>query len=65
MKWAAVGPLKSQLGEGYMKIIIAAAVALGTLSAIATTAWAQQCAPGQAVRCTKDFGGGYTCRCGY
>jgi hypothetical protein len=47
-----------------MKIIIAATLALGMLGAIVTTAWAQQCAPGQAVRCTKDFGGGYTCRCG-
>jgi hypothetical protein len=47
-----------------MKIIIAATLALGMLGAIVTTAWAQQCSSGQSVRCTKDFGGGYTCRCG-
>jgi len=48
-----------------MKVIIAAVLALGTLGAIVTTAWAQQCASGQSVRCTKDLGGGVTCRCSW
>jgi len=45
-----------------MKIIIAAAVAIGTL--VATTAWAQQCRPGQSVRCTNNFGT-VTCSCAW
>jgi hypothetical protein len=45
-----------------MKLFIAT---IAALLVSATLAQAQQCSSGQAVRCTKDFGGGYTCRCSW
>jgi len=45
-----------------MKLVTAIVLVLATLGA--SLAWAQQCRPGQSVRCEKDpFGSGYTCRC--
>jgi hypothetical protein len=44
-------------------VVLLACAAMLVFTALAQ---AQNCAPGQAVTCTKNpFGGGYTCRCGY